>query len=320
MPAQLEVFGAYSEGFPGGIGRLFHTTRNPAGQWTAFDDLEAQAGDRGFFGSIDCDAVGTDLHLVGEAASGAGGWKFGIWHAMRARGGGWTQFGDVERAASAPPGDRQPISVAGVAGELHVCLTDGNGVWHAVRRADGNWTPFGDVVAATGSSFQFVVSIDCAGVNDELHVVVTADQGGRREVFHAVRSADGSWTPFGSVSGQVGITAGGALSCTGLNGSLHVLSGGTFGLVARTSRHSDGTWESLEVVQENLVGAGLFVGLSCTGDESEGDLHVVAVTAAGRLLHALKTPNGIWTPFGDVAHQAGEVGNFATVTIAAVPL
>jgi hypothetical protein len=83
--------------------RLWHAIRRNNGSWTQFGDVEAQAGNRGGFSSVDCAIADTgDERGVLHVAGVAGGAGSRLWHTIRRNNGSWTQFGDVEAQAGGP--------------------------------------------------------------------------------------------------------------------------------------------------------------------------------------------------------------------------
>ena len=245
--AQLHVL-AISPDFSNNDGRLYHAIRGSSGQWTAFGDVATQTGSPGPVGDVAAAAIAGDLHVV-VVSSNTGR----LYHTIRRADGTWLRFGDVN-SQTGTPGYFSSVATAAVGGDLHVLARtiDGN-LYHAVRRADGSWTRFGDVKAQAGNKGQ-VTSVDAATVAGELHVVISADVS-TGAVYHTIRHADGTWTPFGDVKTQSGNPGGiRDVAAASVNNELHVLAAtgalAPQGQVFHTVRHADGSWSPFGNVEE----------------------------------------------------------------------
>lgn len=112
--------------------------------------------------------------------------------------------------------------------ELHVCLGHRGTVYHALRRETGTWTQARDLVSqvalehpGSNGPVRAISDVACAtqDATGELHVVV-ADAN--LAIWHAIRYADGKWSPFGNVGVQVSGFIGGIVGCSDIGGGLQV--------------------------------------------------------------------------------------------------
>jgi hypothetical protein len=137
------------------------------------------------------------LHLAGVTADGR------LWHTIRT--GSWTPFGDVE-GQTGDGGFIVDVAVVNFFAQLHLCAVNSSGrLWHTIRRTDGSWFPFGDVEGQAGDRGNFVrVSAGFAQVTVTTVVLHLCGVSADGRLWHTIRRADGSWTPFGDVEGQAG--------------------------------------------------------------------------------------------------------------------
>lgn len=138
-----------------------------------------------------------------------------------------------------------------------------------------------------------------------MHVcAVTGDD----RLLHTIRNADGSWLPWGDVEAQTGdIGHVGIAAASTANGELHVCAVTQGGGLMHTLRRADGSWLKFGDV-EGQAGNIPVVTSTAASAAANGDLHVCAVTTAGRLMHTIRRADGSWLPFGDVETQTGPLG------------
>ncbi|MDN3241449.1 hypothetical protein [Glycomyces tritici] len=212
-----------------------HCFRNGAdGSWTAFSEIPMEGGPMGTT-SLAMTALNRQLHLIATnngtvhhaVRNGDGSWQSSwtpirvfesvsdfaitrvgttlhvavlsegkLFHSIRAADGTWSSWGAVKRAAG-DIGDIGAVALAGVGAALHLFAVDGSGLLqHAVRREDGSWRPFKRVAVfteANGTLFNLTAA-NVGGV-----VQFAGVHLGDRSIKHAIRSADGSWSPVGTV-------------------------------------------------------------------------------------------------------------------------
>ncbi|MFF7297070.1 CehA/McbA family metallohydrolase [Streptomyces sp. NPDC008265] len=126
-----------------------------------------------------------------------------MYHCVRGRGGTWSPWGRLAGPGGAPSFSGPALAITGMPdGSSQVLAIGLDGiVYHQVRRSDGSWTGFrpprGVSTPTMGAS-----AIGIAGTGDGSAQVVAVGLDGR--VWHAVRRADGTWTPFGQVPGPGG--------------------------------------------------------------------------------------------------------------------
>jgi hypothetical protein len=303
----LQVLASTTSGTP------WHTIRQASGSWLPFGDVTGQAGNPGIVGSVASAMIGDDLHVVVQTNN-----DLGVWHTIRHANGSWLPFGDVIGQAGFP-GFIQAVSSSGngATGDLHVLASTTDGaLWHTIRLADGSWLPFGDVIGQAGNP-GVIGSVASALIGGDLHVVVQTSNDGK--AWHTIRLANGTWLPFGDVTGQAGdpgFIQAVSISGNGANGDLHVLASTMTGMPWHTIRQADGTWLPFGDVTGQAGNPG-FVG-SVASALIGGDLHVVVQTSNdGLAWHTIRRADGTWLLFGDVTGQAGNPGMIQAVSISA---
>ncbi|MBW5483128.1 CHAP domain-containing protein [Streptomyces bambusae] len=131
---------------------------------------------------------------------------------------------------------------------------------------------------------------------------VAVEAGG--VVYHAVRSADRTWTGFGDVQDVAGEVPGGirGVAEAGVNGDTHVLAVGNDGRLYHTIRFADRTWAGFGDASWAAAAPGNITQVSAVSIGA--DLHV-AVVADGTVHHSVRRADGTWTPFGTVGRPGG---------------
>ncbi|MFC1431416.1 hypothetical protein ACEZDB_12260 [Streptacidiphilus sp. N1-3] len=126
-------------------------------------------------------------------------------------------------------------------------------------------TAVGDVYGATRSNPGVANHIAVAGVNGTLQVVVTTDNGA--SLYHAVRSANGSWTTFGNVEAATksapGTITSIAMAPSGGSSTSDVMELAALnstGTIYHTIRSTSGSWTAMQSVQPNVPGSNPFAG------------------------------------------------------------
>jgi len=185
---------------------VVHTIRRIKGSWFPFGDvLSAARAPRGVIFSVAATEVNGQLNLCAAIRTGSGeleSTRHSLFLTIRASTGSWRQFEDLG-------GSFDDIACAEDGSQLHFCgiTFDSKGVRqraleHALRPSGGGpFTPFRDmrsvVLAENPGSFDpgSFDLVSCAGFAGELHACVISS--GR--LFHTVRRANGTWSPFDNV-------------------------------------------------------------------------------------------------------------------------
>ena len=208
-----------------------------------------------------------------------------------------------------------------------VGLTDVGGIWHTIRHGDGSWQSFfGDVKGQESNDPGHLSAAACAGVYGEMHAVVLTDGGG---IWHTIRRLNGSWQPFfADVKQQESNDPGhfSSVGAAGVNGELQLVGIIDDGGMWHTIRHPNGSWQPLfgNVKGQESNNPGHFTRVSCgaVGGSTSGgqELHLVGLTADGRMWHTIRRADGSWQPFfGDVKGQeSNDPGFFSAVGCAGV--
>lgn len=242
-------------------------------------------------------------HVPGEVQLMTGAAE--LEHTIRHGDGSWDRFNQLP---AGPRGGHRNLASAIVNGELNVVYDIEaqikpifREVFLSIRHANGTWskvyTPFGL------SSGPHAV----AAVNGDLHVVQRSLSGVLR---HAIRHADGSWSPLSDVPVPQGSTGASAVAT---NGALEVLVINGDSLVT-TTLLADGTWSpATPATFFSTRFQASTVDLARVGP----DLHVVVNSTDGRLYHAIRRSDGRWTGWGDVGGETGVPGVVDSVAVTA---
>lgn len=239
--------------------QLVHSLRATNGSWTAWGDIEGQAGDIGTITQVAAAVSKGELHVLAVNSDGR------AWHATRGRSGAWTTFTDLE-AAAGEIGVIREISVGASDTRLEVLVITSAGALMHVSRAseNGAWTSFIDVEARAGDID--VPAHAAIGVAlDTLHIAAVNSAG---MLLHSTRSAAGDWTVFGNVefqAGEIGEVRSVALSA--VERDVHLLATTVGGELKHTIRASWGDWTPFSDVEEGAgeVGAVTHASMACIG-------------------------------------------------------
>jgi microsomal dipeptidase-like Zn-dependent dipeptidase len=243
-----------------------------------------------------------------------------VWHGIR-QDSGWSGFGDVAQAAGGDLGAVSEIAATEAPnGQLTVFAVLSDGTLRTAMRHDAGWTPFADVplpagpvaVAAAPANAGAAVAVGAhrrLAHEDVAHAACAYEPAGRLHLL-AVTSAGGlyhgfwkgaQWTGFGDVRA----VAGGRLAAAEVHsatcafepgGRLHVVVVGSTGLLH--GFRDDSGWTRFGEIADAFgtdFGGSAPIGAACAY-EPGGRLHVVVVTADGRLWHGYRLDTG-WAPF-----------------------
>lgn len=234
-------------------GGLFHTIRAANGTWGGFGDVKGAAGNVGSFTRVAAAEINDEVHVAGITSNNH------LWHTIRHVNGSWNSFVDIETLAG-DRGNFVNIGITGILGELQACgVTSDGHIYHALRQASGTWTGFGDIEAAIGGDIGTVVDADCTAVSGKLQLVAVNSSG---QVWHTIRSADGSWIPWGNV--LLAASNPGAASTVALSqwrGELQVtinVSGTPYNAI----RHTDGSWTTFGNIKTQAGNVGTFTSIA----------------------------------------------------------
>ncbi|MDQ3934053.1 MAG: hypothetical protein M3340_05410 [Actinomycetota bacterium] len=322
-------------------GRLWHTIRFPT-TWQQAGEIGVGKGP---FISVDCAAIGRNLHVVAVSADGE------LWHTVRYPT-TWQNFTPIDISTGGERGPWKAASCAAVNGELHVCAITQDGTpWHTIRFAEpgpgSGWQTFGSIEQAAGERGTFV-DIDCTNAwryetnggtwIHELHVCGATLDG---NAWHTIRHPT-HWDGFGTLKfhfsdpGPIR-----KVSCAGKTHDVHVCVVTAEERIWHTIRVGDrwnfrtdpaqrvpAYWEVYEDV-ELLTGneRGAFKDADCAN--VAGDVHVMGVSQqAGRsdtegwhtMRHAFGNGNNNprWDGWGTLEGAVGERGNVTAVSASAL--
>jgi hypothetical protein len=249
-------------------GGVVHTIRALDGSWPfGFGDLlAAAAAPRGSVFSVGAAGLPDQFRACAAIKTTTGSivsTDQALYETARNSAGSWSPFANRG-------GSFSDVSFAQAGGMLHFCgiTFDHAGVAsnmlnHALK-SGSTWTPFGDVrsvvLAENPGSFDpgLFHLVSCAGIDGELHIC--AISSGR--LFHTIRRANGTFSPFGDVvTAVVGGNPGspspsglGSVSCAGVNGELHILCVDAAGALWHTIRRADGTFFPFGDVKDVILG------------------------------------------------------------------
>jgi hypothetical protein len=246
-------------------GRLWHTIRVHGRwryfldqviyippHWLPFSDVYAQAGydasstnaslDHFIKVSISANSSTGELHVVGVGSSDVYEWtEWRLWHAIRRADGTWSPFSDLTWVARSPDEfSNVSVSVDSTTGELHVVGTtySDSKLWHAIRRANGTWSYFGAVPAPYPGAVFSSASVSVNSATDELHLAGVTPDG---NLWHTVRQANGTWSPFVFLPGQ-GPGSAVSIAANPSSGELQLVTFQAGYYLWHTIRRADGTW------------------------------------------------------------------------------
>jgi uncharacterized protein YkwD len=130
------------------------------------------------------------------------------------------------------------------------------------------------------------------------------------------------WTQvFGARAGAPTRGGGTGTGATGTEpGTLQLTAVTSDGRLLHTIRYTNGTWSPFGDVKGQAGDRGSIVDaeVQAIGSGADSALHLCAITSDGRLWHTVRRADGSWLPFGDVASQAGDQGQFVSVALASV--
>jgi hypothetical protein len=324
-------------------GKLWHTSRSrndidSGASWGRWEEVKPKgATDIGRFVSAACGVRYVEdmeeIHICGVTQDGK------LWYTNRTLPQDWQPFEDLRTQIQ---GNWDTFHVQDVTFDdsfLDVCvivLTNSGErhILHTRRHFDGTWDSFQDVndpqVADFPGSF---ISVGCANVSpqpqlEELHVCGITDDG---KLWHTLRSSllgSFSWLPFANVQTpsangpdhftKVCITQG----IPDLEGreDLHVFTQAAGDLWHTVRFSNPPRWQpTFDSIKKQAGDPGSFGSISCAN--VDGQLHICAATADGKLWHTLLTTSdpAVWQSFEDVTEAAGPTpGVFCFVSLAVV--
>ncbi|MEU9075901.1 hypothetical protein ACFYUY_19455 [Kitasatospora sp. NPDC004745] len=296
-------------------GQFFHGTRNADGTWTGLGALNGVATAPQFNGTEEAIAAAPDgsSQVVGIGLDG------NVYHTVRYTSGSWqpwgalTDFNGKQMAAS-------QVSIAvGPDGSAQVLAVGADTVlYHAIRSANGSWSAFQPLVLKDGSPMKagrVSIAVGPDGSSQTLAI------GGDGVVYHTVRAADGSWTPFQPVLGTDGgpVHASDVSIAANRDGSAQLLVIPGDGNVYHEIRRSDGSWTGFAPIDG--VGtptmAASQASITITPD---GTAQVLAIGNDGNVYHRSRNSDGSWTGFAPIAGAYGaSTFNAQRVGIAGMP-
>jgi hypothetical protein len=124
----------------------------------------------------------------------------------------------------------------------------GEVLYLVARHPDGTWTP-AERVGFLPLPRIVANQVDIAQVGADLHAVVRATN---RQLYHAIRRANGSWTAFGNATNEAGALSGDLMdiSVTAAGGQLQVAVCTTDSGLFHTIRFLDGNWQRFGDVKQ----------------------------------------------------------------------
>ncbi|MEU3750701.1 MULTISPECIES: S1 family peptidase [Streptomyces] len=216
-----------------GSGDLFHTIRKEDGTWGSFGYVFGETGALANLTQVTAVNIGYDLHVV-AVADGK------VFHTVRNASGHWTRFGDVAGVAG-PIGKVTTAAVTSAGGQIQVTAVSGGKAYHTVRNTTGHWVGWGDVAGVLGSTGP-VTGVTMAGTGGDAQIVLATDNGTRQ--YHAIRYADGSWSPLGDLKPILGTVTAKSVAAASVNGEFQLAVTTADDKALHTIRHADRTWDT----------------------------------------------------------------------------
>ncbi|MFE4513475.1 polymorphic toxin-type HINT domain-containing protein [Kitasatospora sp. NPDC056783] len=211
----------------------------------------------------------------------------------------------TNRTSGAAPGplmDTTKVTSVAIAGDGQtsaVAIADGQ-VYLAQQRANGTWRNYENLHTTTQAGALPAAVEHVAAVWSDNTLQIMAIAGGR--IWHTLRKADGSWQPWGDVTGVVGpIASPNQLSLSATASGLEVLtfSDGVLKHTLRKPTGQWGVWGNVYSMAGNLTGA-----TRVTSAATASGLEVM-VLAGGKLWHTIRRPDASWQAWGDVYSMTG---------------
>ncbi|MEV4614365.1 hypothetical protein AB0K43_17465 [Kitasatospora sp. NPDC049258] len=239
--------------------RFVQSVQQPDGSWSEVTPMVGLADlpvsqDYWQMGRIKSSWVNGQLQVTAIDPAGR------VLHTVERADGSWQPWGVVSASSGLGSGQFFSVATTELNGELQLVGTTWAGeVLHTIRHADGSWQPWGNVMGATGtpSPWGWTTDVAVAGINGALQVVVCDNS--QVGAYHAIRGADGRWTRWGDVPGQVHFDRAGYYG-SNLGGVDGAAVDGEFQLVFapstntgdlyHTIRHADGRWDQAGHVQD----------------------------------------------------------------------
>lgn len=225
-----------------------------------------------------------NTHFLADTLSG------NIMHQVRYGGGNWNaRWNEIAPSTNA----LYALSAAGIAKDLHVVACIGEtGPKHAIRNADGSWKAFSPIPSQSGPT-GLVDRMAAASVGTVLHVFAAMRWSG--DLYHTVRNEDGTWwanwkllRTFTSIDYLAAARVGTTIDTA-------VVSNGE---IVHAIRSSGGTWSGWGNIESAAGEIGDIRGVTLAGIGSS--LHVVALTNAYSIHHAIRNVDATWQRFREV--------------------
>lgn len=177
-----------------------------------------------------------------------------VLHRMQYTNNTWSPFTVVPGLDTSPGGIiAKRVAVAGAMdGSVQVVVVGKSDiVYHAMRYANGNWSGFTPLGGFNGGTYfaarDVAIAVNGSTSSSPGYAQVVALGWDVGDVFHRVRWADGSWTPFAPVPGAVSSATRLAIAIAPATASapndLYVLATTSQG-VQRQMRRADGSWDT----------------------------------------------------------------------------
>jgi hypothetical protein len=248
-----------------------------------------------------------------------------VGHEVQDASGSWTGLRTLPGLAGAQYFDGPAVTVAGTPdGTSQVMAVGLNDLlYHNLRHADdGTWTGWRAVPGAGGAPNFAASVVTGAGLPDgSAQFLAVGKSNGL--LYHTIRNADGTWTPWRSMPGAGGATnfAASKMSVAGLNdGTSQVIAIGINGLLYHNLRHIDGTWTGWQAMPGASGATSFGASDVAIANTTNGTTQVVAIGMNGLLYHNRRNADGTWAGWQAMPGNAG-AANFGgpAVAIAGLP-
>ena len=185
-------------------------------------------------------------------------------------------------------------------------------VYHALRDRTGKWSGFNAVNGYGGAAnfaardVSIAITRNAALKINTAHIVANGLAEGK--VFHRVRWADGSWTPWAMVYGTPAQTSSVAVAIADNDDAYVMTNSPTQGLMRNMRVGSDGSWTNWRAMSNQPQGPVKDIALSIRGDGiSNSDAYLSYVDAQGKLWYRAVPSPFYGIPWTDPAYQPTQV-------------